>query len=823
LYLSYGGEDLIAKIAVSAAIYAIDKPYSYRVPTEMQLCPGQRVTVPFGRGNRRTEGIVLWTEADDGGDYKPVDSCLDETPVLDDAMLRLAAFLCRRCFCTFYEAARCMLPAGLWFAVRDTYTLTADPESAKKAAVRNPMAVSVTETLAEAGGSLTYEKLRRHFPEEDALQDALRYLLKKELLTSETDFLRRAGDKTEFLVTLSAEPEEAMDFARRKAKTAPLQAEVMRLMCSIGTACAKEVQYFTGATMATLRRLEEMGMLTFSQREVLHRVTPEMTSPAAPVVLTPEQETAFAGLCAQLGEKNPKPALLYGVTGSGKTSVYIKLISRCLEQGRSALLLVPEIALTPQLLGLVASHFGDRVAVLHSGLRVGERYGEWKRIRSGEARVVVGTRSAVFAPVKDLGLVILDEEQEHTYKSENSPRYHAREVAIFRGSREGALVLLGSATPSVESMYHAKMGEYTLYTLRERYNGRSMPGVELVDLREELKSGNPGQVSGALLGRLTECVDAGRQSILFLNRRGSSRCLVCVDCGEAPQCPRCSVSLTYHSANRRLMCHYCGHSRPVSHRCDLCGGQLKPMGAGTQKVEQELRELLPSAAVERMDADTVTAVNDHRTILNRFAEKNIPILLGTQMVAKGLDFDNVTLVGVLDADLSLFTENFRAAETTFSMLTQVVGRAGRGSREGMALIQTMSPEHRVIRLAAAQDYDSFYDMEIAVRCQRRLPPFAEMTMLHFSGMNEQQVCACAAWFRGWLEQSLQRQGKTDGVTVLGPAPAPVTRINNRYYYRLTVLSGSQNLGDLLRDLMRAFAKEKKTRGVNVYADRNPYE
>ena len=460
-------------------------------------------------------------------------------------------------------------------------------------------------------------------------------------------------------------------------------------------------------------------------------------------MLNRQQQECFFGLQCQMGEDNPGVALLHGVTGSGKTSVYIKLIEKCLEQSRSAMLLVPEIALTPQLLGLLAAYFGDKVAVLHSSLSSGERYDQWKRVRSGEAPVVVGTRSAVFAPCTP-GLIILDEEQEHSYKSENSPRYNAKEVAIWRGAKEKALVLLGSATPSVESMYRAKNGSYRLYTLKERYNGRPLPEVEIVDMREEMKLGNDLSLSVPLRHAMIDAKEADKQTILLLNRRGNSRALVCVDCRETPECPRCNVRLTYHSANNRLMCHYCGFSQGVPERCPDCGGPMKTIGTGTQKVQDELEFLFPDWENIRMDTDTVNAVNTHEKILERFRQEKIPVLIGTQMVAKGLNLPDVTLVGVLDADLSLYADSYRAAETTFNMLTQVVGRAGRGESEGRAVIQSLVPDHQVIRLAAQQDYEGFYDLEVNLRRVQNAPPFGDIAVITVTGQEETAVLRGAA-------------------------------------------------------------------------------
>ena len=513
------------------------------------------------------------------------------------------------------------------------------------------------------------------------------------------------------------------------------------------------------------------------------------------------------------------------MTGSGKTSVYLALIRQMLDQGHDSILLVPEISLTPQLIRLLMSHFGETVAVLHSALRVSERYDAWKRIRQGQAHVVIGTRSAVFAPVRKLGLLIVDEEQEHTYKSENSPRYHAREVAIYRGSKESALVVLGSATPSVETMHLAKTGVYTLHRLNNRYNGKQLPRVEILDMKEEIRQGNSLCLSRPLQQALAENIRNGRQSILFLNRRGAGRCVICVECGEVPQCPRCSVSLTYHAANHRLMCHYCGFSQPVFERCPICGGAMKTVGTGTQKVEQEIRQLFPEIEVLRMDADTVSASNSHEAILNRFQKEKIPVLIGTQMVTKGLNFENVTLVGVVDADMSLYVNHFRAAETTFSMLTQVIGRSGRGEMAGRAMIQTMTPEHTVISLAAQQDYDAFFDLEITMRQMHRCPPFGDLFSIHFSGPFETQTQASAYWFRQQLEAAIgQSEFANAGYQVLGPSPAAVAKVNNTFRYGLTLrCANSRNLRLLLAQLLKRFSKEKYNKGITAFADINSYE
>ena len=812
---------MIGKIAVSAANFAIDKPYSYWIPQDMALAPGQRVMVPFGRANRRTEGIVLTVEPGSEDRLKAVESCLDDGPILTETQLRLAAFLRERYFCTFFDAIRVMLPAGLWFRTRLTVSLTED-RSWKDKTIRKEGAAELLELLENLGGTAQEEALRNLISDEDSLREVLSYLRQKKWITCQTDFLRKTQDKSEKIATLAQSPEETMAYAASRPKSAAMQRQVLELLCSVGSAAVKDVCYFTGASAATVNRLEKLGYLTLSQRPVLRCREIRPAKLSGPLVLNEEQQACFEGLASQMAQKEPGAALLYGVTGSGKTSVYIRLIQTCLEKGKSAMLLVPEIALTPQLLGILAAYFGTQVAVLHSSLSAAERYDQWKRVKSGDARVVVGTRSAVFAPCTP-GLIILDEEQEHSYKSESAPRYDAKEVAIWRGAREGALVVLGSATPSIESMYRAKNGLYRLYTLRQRYNGRPLPEVEIVDMREELKLGNDTSLSIPLRQRILETRQAGKQTILLLNRRGNSRALVCIDCRQTPECPRCSVHLTYHSANSRLMCHYCGFSMAAPARCPACGGPLKAIGTGTQKVQQELAALFPDMETSRMDADTVSAVNTHEKILEHFQKENVPVLLGTQMVAKGLNLPNVTLVGVLDGDLSLYSGGFRAGETTFNMLTQVVGRAGRGDSAGRAVIQTLQPDHQVIGLAAKQDYDGFYDLEIRLRQAQAAPPFGDFALVTFSGQEEGQVLRGAAVFRDSLNAWL-RQVPEEKCSVLGPAPCVVPKVNYNYRYQLTLRCHmTRPLRQLLAALLRKFSQDKANRGVNAYIDVNGYD
>ena len=813
---------MIAKIAVSAARFSIDKPYSYRCGADMALCPGVRVMVPFGSGNRRTEGVVLSLESGDETNLKSVLQVLDDEPLLSPVMLRLAAFLRERYFCTFLDAVRAMIPAPLWFRTMEHFTL-AEGRPWEGKTTRQPDALAVLSFLESLGGEADAQQIRSAFPDEEARDKALQYLLKKKWITTESDFLRRTGDQSERIATLAASAEEALAFAASRPKGAAMQKAVLELLCSVGSAAVKDICYYTGASSQTVKRLEALGYLTLSTRPVLRcrEITPAKLD--GPLILNEEQQAAFDGLWEQSSREKPGVALLYGVTGSGKTSVYLKLIEKTLESGKSAMLLVPEIALTPQLLSILAAHFGNQVALLHSSLGAGERADQWKRLKNGDAKVAVGTRSAVFAPCQDLGLIILDEEQEHSYRSEQSPRYSAKEVAIWRGSHEKALVLLGSATPSIETMCRAKNGDYRLYTLSQRFGGRSLPRVEIVDMRQELKNGNDSPFSEFLLDAMRDNLQRGEQTILFLNRRGNSRALVCIDCRKSPECPRCSNRLTFHSANGRMMCHYCGHSQRVPDRCPDCGGPLKPLGVGTQKIQETLEFEFPDTPILRMDADTVSAVNTHEKILDQFKNEKIPILIGTQMVAKGLNLPDVTLVGVLDADLSLYADSYRAAETTFNMLTQVVGRAGRGARPGRAVIQTLVPEHRIINLAARQDYDGFYELEASLRRVTQSPPYGDIAHITFAGENEGAVMRGAAMFRDSLDAWLRQNGVGE-FALLGPAPCPIMKINYNFRYRLTLrCQVTRPVRLMLAQLLRLFQQDRQHRGVNAWVEVNGFD
>lgn len=538
-----------------------------------------------------------------------------------------------------------------------------------------------------------------------------------------------------------------------------------------------------------------------------------------PLVLTAEQQLAYEALRPSLEDHDPHAALLYGVTGSGKTLVFIQLIQRCLELGRRALVLVPEISLTPQMILRLKSRFGSRVAVQHSALNHTERLLQWQMIQDGGADIVVGTRSAVFSPLEDLGLIIIDEEQEHTYRSESAPRYSAHEVARRRAASSGALLLLASATPSTETFYAAQQGRIQLVRLTQRYGGNPLPRVRMVDMRAELAGGNPREISLALEDAIRKNLEEEKQTILLLNRRGYQTVAQCEDCREVLKCSKCSVPMVYHKAARRLLCHYCGSQmEPPPQRCPACGGKLQYRGFGTQKAEEELAALFPQARILRMDQDSTAAKDAHEKLLARFARHEYDIMVGTQMVAKGLDFEAVTLVGVLGVDSLLFAQGFRAYERVFSLITQVVGRSGRASDPGFALIQTTDPSNPVLSLAAAQDYDAFFEQEIAYRRLGLYPPFCSVCVVGFAGGQEAQVGAAAARFAVLLAKlAAQRPGLP--LRVLGPTPAGILKINETYRYKLTLkCRNDRAFRDLMRAALAAYEQEKLPAKATVTVD-----
>ena len=573
-----------------------------------------------------------------------------------------------------------------------------------------------------------------------------------------------------------------------------------------------------GISRAVLDNLCAKGVLECSKVNKSIDLYSSIPLKNEPITLTQEQQAAYDALLPKLEDDAPHSALLYGVTGSGKTLVFLKLIAHCLEQGRKALVLVPEISLTPQMILRLKSQFGRRVAVQHSALNHTERLLQWQMIQDGGADIVVGTRSAIFSPLENIGLIIIDEEQEHTYRSESAPRYSAHEMARQRAAENGALLLLASATPSTESFYAAQHGRTQLVRLTQRYGGNPLPKVQIVDMRAELASGNPREISLAMEDAIRRNLDAGKQTILLLNRRGYQTMAQCEDCREVLKCQKCSVPMVYHKSAHKVLCHYCGSQMEPPTVCPTCGGKLQYRGFGTQKAEEELAKLFPDARVLRMDQDSTAAKDAHEKLLAKFADHEYDIMVGTQMVAKGLDFEDVTLVGVLGIDSLLFAQGFRAYENVFSLITQVVGRSGRAKDPGFAIIQTTDPDNPVLNLAAAQDYDAFFEQEIAYRKLGLYPPFCGLCVIGFAGAKESEVARAAARFAALLGQQAAKQPDLP-LRVLGPTPGSIEKINDTYRYKLTIkCRNDRRFRDLVRSALELYEQEKLPSKATVAVD-----
>lgn len=808
----------VVHIAVEQATFSFDKLYSYLWPDTLGTPQvGVRVLVPFGGGNRTRQGLVMdCVRQEETAGLKAVQSVMDAQPLLSREMVALAQFMQERTFCTLFDAVRAMLPTGLYLQVKPVLRPSVDvpPE------VLDTLTPNERQILAFVskcpGGADQESLLRRLGMEEDA--PALRHLLDLGVLVRGADGFRHTGDATVRTVRLVPRDEEA-----EMPKLTEKQQAVLHLLEDVGAASVKEVCYFSGVTPAVVNALQQKGLVQIYDAEVL-RTPYDVTEPAPPIVsraLNDEQQQAYERLLEMYTARQPAAALLYGVTGSGKTSVYMNLIDKVLEDGRQVIVLVPEISLTPQMMALFLQKYGRRVAVLHSSLAIGERMDEWKRIKRGEARIVVGTRSAVFAPCDELGLIVMDEEQEHTYKSESNPRYHARDVARFRCAYHNALLLMTSATPSVESYFAAKSGRYALLELTRRYGDVQLPQVEVVDLRTE--SVGESVLGPTLLTRMQTCLDNEQQVILLLNRRGYHTHVSCRSCGQVITCPSCSISLTYHRANNRLMCHYCGHSQAAPKKCPTCASdKIRFCGLGTQLVEDELAQLFPDVPVLRMDTDTTMSRSSYEEKFRDFAEGKYRIMIGTQMVAKGLDFPNVSLVGVLSADQSLYGDDYRSYETTFALLTQVIGRAGRRSEQGLAVVQTYTPDNPVIELAAEQDYCGFFNLEITSRKMMHYPPYADLFLFGFSGLQEQRVRQAARRMLELLRDAAMGEYSNLPMVALDPTPAAVVKVAGKYRYKMLVKArNTKPMRDLVRKLMHTLNSEPMTRGVTVYVDINP--
>lgn len=795
---------IAARVGVSGTSAAFDTAFSYLVPDFLDghVTSGKRVIVPFGKGDRRRIGVVLSTEelTEDTRGLKEICSVIDKEPVMGDEQLKLIEWLHETVFCTYFEAFRALIPPGLGMSFTQTYKLIGEkPE--KGALSERAMSLYHAAESAQDGSELAV------VISSDSV--SAKELTEKGFL-EETDIVRqKVRDDTVSMVRLTG----------KTADLTPKQKKAADILAAEGCASVRELCYLCGCTSQVIKNMVKKGAAELFDYEVIKTPETSASEDLSKINLSPCQQNAFEGISRMIAEKKPAAALLFGVTGSGKTPVFAKLIEFTLKMGRNVLMLIPEISLTPQTVNRFRSLFGETVAVMHSGLSLSMRSNEYKRIRSGSCRIAVGTRSAVFAPMDNIGLIIIDEEGERTYKSESNPRYHAKDAAAQRCLYHNALLLTASATPSVESYYNALKGRSRLFVMNERYsppNGAKseLPSVEIVDM-----TGSGRVFSSELIEAVNENLERGEQSILLLNRRGYHTYAVCTQCREPVNCPQCDIPMTYHKVNGCMICHYCGYSEDHFAKCRKCGGELKLSGIGTQRLEEELEDIFPSARILRMDADTTYSRYAYDKRFTAFGRGEYDIMAGTQMIAKGLDFPNVTLVGALGVDKALFSGDFRSYERTFSLITQVVGRGGRGGSGGRAIIQTYVPEHYVINLAAMQDYPAFYEQEITMRRAMIYPPFCDICVIGFSGIKDNEVSKAAEGFAEVMGEEIKKISKKMPLRVLGPSKCALEKIGGRFRYRIIIKC--RNNADF-----RSFIRETRTKAavyiknVSVFIDIN---
>ena len=805
--------NLIAKVAVEKAAFSFDREFDYLVPERLinDCTQGKRVLVPFGRGNSRRQGIVTELVENTGAEgIKEIISVLDTEPVLSDKMLGVARFMKEHYFCTLYDAVKTMLPAGINYKVTTVYGVRSVHEEPGLDGER----LRIYEYLRKKRGAVRLEKLLDDFGLCDS--SVLDEMAHDGILYKSDEAFRKINDAVMKMAALSPQ----VDLSSKKLS--PKQREIAELLEMTGAASVKEIRYFTGVSDSVINALFKKGVIYFFDEEVFRTEELRADEAAEPILLSDEQHTACDNLFCEYRDEKPHVSLLYGVTGSGKTSVFIKLIERVISDGRGIIVMVPEISLTPQFVAQFARRFGDKTAVFHSALSLGERLDAYKRVKKGLAQIVIGTRSAVFAPFDDLGLIIMDEEQEYSYKSESAPRYHAREIAMFRCAQNNGLLVLSSATPNVETYYRAQSGRYSLNTLSKRFGTAVLPEVITADMNSEIQGGNASGFSDVLLQNIEYNLEHGRQSILLLNRRGHNSFVTCTQCGEPVTCPNCSISLTYHSRNNRLMCHYCGYSVPYKNECPTCHAKsLRLGGTGTQKAEQDIAAIFPDARILRMDTDATSSKSSYEKMISAFSRGDYDILVGTQMVAKGLDFPNVTLVGVLNTDQMLYADDYRSYERTFSLLTQVVGRSGRGESKGMAVIQTFTPDNLIISMAAKQDYDAFYRTEIRIREAMLYPPFADICLVGFVGENQQLTLRAANEFLREFSELAGSKYQNLPIRILGPSPALVVKVSNKFRYKLIIKCRNNHaFRQLLSAVLISFGENREFAKVTAYADMN---
>ena len=822
------------------APYHADREYTYYIPRELacDVRPGVFVAVPFGGGNRKKTAVVTSTsDKTELESCKPIDALTNREVTLSDEMLGLCHYLTEHTLCTFGEAVRAAVPQGALSRIRDSYAVPAGSDVIPADMSEKALFIY---SFIKTHGPVSGDRIRSEFGD-TAVTDVLNTLVRKGAITRKTDVRESQNEVTVTEASLAVTPERARELAAGKTIRSPRCREILLYLANCGgVTTADELGDALGPVKTQLKKLAESGHITLSERRILRNPFASVPENKKPLVLSESQQRAFETLRDLYGSGEAKAALLHGVTGSGKTSVIRAMIDAVTADGKSVIILVPEISLTPQTVAIFCGNYGSRVAVMHSSLSAGERVDAWRRVRSGEADIVIGTRSAVFAPTENLGMIVIDEEQEHTYKSDAQPKYTAHDVARFRCAKNHALMLLSSATPSLSSYHKAMSGTYTLVPLTERYGGAVLPTVTVADMRRDREAGSSSPIGSVLLDEMKKTLERGEQTILFLNRRGYNNFLSCRTCGEAVLCPRCSVALTYHATRRlnatenredyrdehisggRLECHYCGYRSPAPAKCPSCGGEnLFYMGWGTQRVEQELSSIFPEARILRMDADTTRTKSSYDEILGAFGRGDADILIGTQMVTKGHDFPSVTLVGVLLAESSLFLDDYRASERTFSLITQVIGRAGRSTLPGRAVIQTYTPDNVSLGFACRQDYESFFENEIKLRRAYTFPPFCDIAQITLSSTDEAELSAATLRLSDYIKTTAGGAFSDVSLLMFGPFEAPVYRVNDRFRMRVVCKCRlNRRTREFFADVMSSFSRSLPRR-VAVSIDFNP--
>lgn len=809
----------IAVVIIDRTTREFDREYDYCVPENMAdvLCEGMRVIVPFGGGNTFKEGYVVGFK--DFSDYKCLKSIkkiVDKQPVLTKEQIELAGWMKKRYFCTFSAAIKCMLPAGIGIkslkVVRLLHHVSGLPPCKQK----------IVDILEQEDNVLEYSQLKDEACIKSGYSGHIKALEAAGIISVTEQYSCAVKEKKIRVAELAMDAENvAEDIAEGRIKRIH-QIRVLEMLMENEYIAVSDLMRFAAVSASVPDTLRKMGYISYRDIEInrdpmKHRDVAR-TSPLTP---TDEQACVLERLYKSADSREFSEILLHGVTGSGKTEVYLQLIQHVIDQGRQAIVLVPEISLTPQMVDRFRGRFGEQVAVQHSRLSLGERYDQWRLIKDGGVKVVVGARSAVFAPFENIGVIIIDEEHENSYKSEITPKYSAAQIAVQRCRSNGALLLYGSATPSVDTYQRAKNGEIGLLTMKERANSLVMPKVEIVDMRKELENGNRSIFSSMLSQEIRKNIEAGQQTILFLNRRGYASFVLCRGCGIRLKCRHCNITMTYHAHEDRLICHYCGYTVKMPSVCPKCGSSaIRQFGAGTQKVEEELKKYFSGVSVIRMDTDTTTGKHSHEEILDKFRNENINILVGTQMIAKGHDFPNVTLVGALAADSLLGIDDFRASERTFQLLTQVAGRAGRGELPGRVIIQAYNTDDYSINSACSHDYESFFRQETEVRRRLNYPPFTNIACLFISSVNDRLAYEMAKWTYGILSESIGAE-QTDGL-LPGPVRAPLAKLRNRYRWRIIIKYNSiDKLTDILTIAEAEFRKKKGKNDVELSMDINP--